>query len=166
MPAVDTGLSAVQDAAATALVTLDMPHRRGSGFVAASGGLLLTNLHLVAGSEELSARLADGRLLRVEQVVAFDEKHDLAVLLLPEPGLAPLRLEAYPLPAEGAPLSIHHLEPTGALRVLETRVREVRVLDESFTFLELEGALLPPPQPPPPHPPPLPPPPQPRRRES
>ncbi|MFY0574126.1 hypothetical protein ACN28S_06980 [Cystobacter fuscus] len=34
MPAVDTGLSAVRDAATSAIITLDMPNRRGVGFVA------------------------------------------------------------------------------------------------------------------------------------
>ncbi|EPX58534.1 Peptidase S1C, HrtA/DegP2/Q/S [Cystobacter fuscus DSM 2262] len=142
MPAVDTGLSAVRDAATSALITLDMPNRRGVGFVATPGGQLVTNLHMVAGYEEISALLADGRLLQVEQVIAFDEKHDLAVLQLPVSNLPALRLESGGmLPVEGDPVFILHPAPGTPPFLLETRVRSEQVLDESFTFLELEAIL-------------------------
>jgi hypothetical protein len=141
MPAVDSGLSAFRDAATSALVTLDMPNRRGVGFVATPGGQLVTNLHMVAGCEDISALLADGRLLPVEQVIAFDEKHDLAVLQLPVANVPALRLESGLLPVEGDPLFILHPAPGAPPFFLETRVRSEQVLDESFTFLELEAVL-------------------------
>lgn len=144
MQTVDDGASLAQEAAAQAapsLVLLEMPGRQGVGFIASPGGGLITNLHVVAGAEEIHVLLSDARLLSVEQVVALDEKRDLAVLQLPTQDLSALRLAAEAHPGEGETLYI--LMPTGRGRIglMETRVRAVQVLDESLTFLELAAAL-------------------------
>ena len=127
--------------AAPALVLLEMPGRQGVGFVASPQGGLITNLHVVAGAGEIHALLSDARFLPVEQVVALDEKHDLAVLQLPIQDIPPLRLAAEAHPGEGDLLYI--CMPTGNahLGLMETRVRSVQVLDETLTFLELAAAL-------------------------
>ncbi|WP_375766749.1 serine protease [Archangium gephyra] len=141
---VETDLStarAVAARAAPALAIIEMPGRQGVGFVASSGGQLVTNLHVVAGAEEIHVLLADDQFLRVEQVIALDEKRDLAVLQLPVHGLEALRLDGQAHPGEGDALFILLPAGGGMLGLMETRVHAVQVLDESLTFLELEAGL-------------------------
>ncbi|HYO58850.1 serine protease [Archangium sp.] len=144
MLTVDTDIStarAVAARAAPALAILEMPGRQGVGFVASPQGQLVTNLHVVAGAEEIHVLLADEQFLRVEQVVALDEKRDLAVLQLPTPGVQALRLDGGSHPVEGDALFILLPAGGGMLGLMETRVDAVQVLDESLTFLELEATL-------------------------
>jgi S1-C subfamily serine protease len=61
----------------------------GSG-VTIAGGLVLTNAHVVAGSERVEVRRPDGAV-RSGRVVAFDPKRDLALLEIAD-------LEQRPLP--------------------------------------------------------------------
>lgn len=51
----------------------------GSGFVIDERGLVVTNAHVIAGADEVTVKLADGRELPAT-VVGRDEKTDLAVL--------------------------------------------------------------------------------------
>ncbi len=51
----------------------------GSGFVIQSGGLILTNNHVVNGAEKISVRLKDGRHFQ-GRLVGADEKTDIAVV--------------------------------------------------------------------------------------
>ncbi|PTL80588.1 serine protease [Vitiosangium sp. GDMCC 1.1324] len=144
MLTVDTDLStarAVAARAAPALAILEMPGRQGVGFVASPQGQLVTNLHVVAGAEEIHVVLADDQFLRVEQVVALDEKRDLAVLQLPTQGMEALRLDDAAHPGEGDALYILLPAGGGMLGLLETRVHAVQRLDEFLTFLELEASL-------------------------
>ncbi|WNG35099.1 trypsin-like peptidase domain-containing protein [Archangium violaceum] len=144
MLTVDTDLTtarAVAARAAPSLAILEMPSRQGVGFVAAPHGLLVTNLHVVAGAEEIHVLLADEQLLRVEQVVALDEKRDLAVLKLPTHDVEALRFDGGASPSEGDALFILLPAGGGMLGLMETRVHAVQVLDESLTFFELEASL-------------------------
>ncbi|MCY1076142.1 S1 family peptidase [Archangium lansingense] len=144
MLTVDTDIStarAVAARAAPALAILEMPGRQGVGFVAAPQGRLVTNLHVVAGAEEIHVLLADEQCIQVEQVIALDEKRDLAVLQLPIHGVEALRLDGGTHPGEGDALFILLPAGGGMMGLLETRVHAVQVLDESLTFLELEAAL-------------------------
>ena len=141
---VETDIStarAVAARAAPALAILEMPGRQGVGFVASPGGQLVTNLHVVAGADEIHVLLADDQLLQVERVIALDEKRDLAVLQLPMHGLEALRLDGGVHPGEGDVLFILLPAGGGMLGLMETRVHAVQVLDESLTFLELEAGL-------------------------
>ncbi|MET1754184.1 Do family serine endopeptidase [Novosphingobium sp. RD2P27] len=51
----------------------------GSGFIIDSKGLVVTNAHVVAGADQLTVKLADGRNVSAK-LVGQDEKTDLAVL--------------------------------------------------------------------------------------
>ncbi len=62
----------------------------GSG-VALDAELVVTNAHVVAGGRTLTVRAADGTV-REATVVAFDPGRDLALLAVPDHGLAPLPL--------------------------------------------------------------------------
>ncbi len=62
----------------------------GSG-VTIAGGLVLTNAHVVAGSEAVEVRRPDGAV-RSGRVVAFDPARDLALVSVEDLGQAPLPL--------------------------------------------------------------------------
>jgi serine protease Do len=61
----------------------------GSGVIVSADGFILTNHHVVAGSSQLEARLADGRELAA-RVVGTDPRSDLAVVRVEASGLAPV----------------------------------------------------------------------------
>jgi S1-C subfamily serine protease len=63
----------------------------GSGFVLTSDGAILTNYHVVQGSDTLSVRLSDGRVVPAT-VVKTDQQHDLAVIKATATGLTPAKL--------------------------------------------------------------------------
>lgn len=122
---------------ANSLVLLEMPGRQGAGFIVSADGLVATNLHVVLGVDEIHALLADGRTLAVEEVVAMDEKRDLAVLRVAAAGLEALSLSKEGWPEEGAGL----LVPLPGGRMTRTQVGSVQVLGEELTLLELEEGV-------------------------
>ena len=62
-----------------AVVKIRSDHGNGSGVVFTPDGLILTNSHVVANAERMTAMLPDGRSLRAD-VVGRDADTDLAVL--------------------------------------------------------------------------------------
>jgi len=63
----------------------------GSGFIVSSGGLILTNNHVVTGAAKVVVTLDDTRELPAT-VVATDATHDLAVVKIDATGLTPVTL--------------------------------------------------------------------------
>ena len=63
----------------------------GTGFFV-EGGRVVTNHHVIDGAQKVTATLGDGRKVDVLGVLADDEEKDLAVLKMPETGVAPLPL--------------------------------------------------------------------------
>lgn len=53
----------------------------GSGFIVSEDGLLLTNAHVVAGADEITATFADGQT-RTAEVLGYDRAMDVALLKL------------------------------------------------------------------------------------
>lgn len=60
----------------------------GSGFFISEDGLIVTNNHVVRNATEIEVVLEDGRELEVE-LIGADERTDLAVLKVKEPGTYP-----------------------------------------------------------------------------
>ncbi len=64
----------------------DMPERGGpreglgSGFIISKDGYILTNAHVVAGSDEVTVRLADAKREFKAKVVGVDKRTDVALL--------------------------------------------------------------------------------------
>jgi hypothetical protein len=54
--------------------------RVGTGFVIDEHGTIATNLHVVAGADDIKVRTLDGTLLAVPRVQAYDPDHDLALI--------------------------------------------------------------------------------------
>ena len=65
----------------------------GSGFVIdGKEGLIVTNVHVIEGADEIVANFADGSKLKVEKVVGRDSKTDLALLkVVPKKPLASVK---------------------------------------------------------------------------
>lgn len=65
------------------LVAVVTPDGLGSGFVVSNKGLVVTNLHVVAGAAQVHVQDPAGRLHDVAAVSFFDDVNDLAVLSAP-----------------------------------------------------------------------------------
>ncbi len=64
----------------------------GSGFIISADGYILTNAHVVAGSSEVTVRLADAKSEFKAKVVGADERTDIALLKVDETGLPVAKL--------------------------------------------------------------------------
>ncbi len=94
----------------------------GSG-VTIAGGLVLTNAHVVAGSERVDVRRPDGAV-RSGRVVGFDPKRDLALLEITDLGQQPLRLGQARAGDEGAVIGYPGGQPDP--RVAAVRIQQRR----------------------------------------
>ncbi len=56
---------------------------RGSGFIASTGGKVITNYHVIKDASTVTVKLNDGRVFTLNGVVNYDEARDIAVLQLP-----------------------------------------------------------------------------------
>lgn len=94
--------------------------QEGTGFVSQQG-LVVTNAHVVAGSERVSVRSGNRRLSAA--VVAFDPQRDLAVLSVPDLTAPPLREGGRLATGEQAVVAGYPL--AGPYRVDAARVRGI-----------------------------------------
>ena len=63
----------------------------GSGFVISADGRIVTNYHVMEGSDTATVEI-DGRIFKNASVLAFNEEWDLAILKVEADNLKPLRL--------------------------------------------------------------------------
>ena len=64
----------------------------GSGFIISEDGYILTNAHVVAGSKEVTVRMADAKQEFTAKVVGVDERTDVALLKVDKKGLPVAKL--------------------------------------------------------------------------
>jgi serine protease Do len=64
----------------------------GSGFIISQDGYILTNAHVVAGSSEVTVRMADAKREFKAKVVGADERTDVALLKVEQSGLPVAKL--------------------------------------------------------------------------
>lgn len=78
--------------AVSSVVLIRSPTSLGSGFVAARGGKIVTNFHVIEGATQASVVTSDGVEHSDVEVIAVDKAHDLAVLRIGAKKLEPLAL--------------------------------------------------------------------------
>jgi S1-C subfamily serine protease len=115
----------------------------GTGFVAASGGRIATNLHVIRGVSEVTIITADGRETKEVEVMAVDPAHDLALLRIGRRDLTPLTLgvaaELKPgehVVAIGNPLGLGNTISDGL-------VSAVRKLSDTSSILQISAPISP-----------------------
>ncbi len=120
----------------------------GSGVIVDPGGLIVTNHHVIEGSEEITVVLSDRREFSAELVVS-DQKTDLAVLRI-DAGGAPLphlelrdsdRLEVGDLVlAIGNPFGIGQTVTVG---IVSATARAARGISDFGFFIQTDAAINP-----------------------
>ena len=121
----------------------------GSGFVVSSDGLILTNSHVVEGSDTVKVTLKDGRSFDGE-VMGTDSLTDVAVI----------KIEAEELPAVvfadsealqpgewaiaiGNPLGLDNTVTTGIVSATGRTSAQVGVADKRIDFIQTDAAINP-----------------------
>ena len=121
----------------------------GSGFVVSSDGLILTNAHVVAGSDQVKVTLKDGRTYE-GKVMGTDSLTDVAVI----------KIEAEELPAVtfadseelqpgewaiaiGNPLGLDNTVTTGIVSATGRTSAQVGIADKRVRFIQTDAAINP-----------------------
>ena len=114
----------------------------GTGFVIAESGWIVTNLHVIAGSPEVTVTLPDETKLPVVEVINASPEHDLVVLRIEARGLPVLQLgdsevvrPGDPVVAIGHPLGLDHTVSNG----LVSAVREA----DDLVVLQISAPIAP-----------------------
>lgn len=119
---------------------------QGSGVVIDAQGYILTNRHVIAGSDEISVTVSDGREL-IATVIGTDEVTDLAVIKVDANDLIPIpwgdsdsiRVGS-PVWAIGSPFG---LDRTVTFGILSGKHRIVRAKDRYQDFMQSDVAVNP-----------------------
>jgi serine protease Do len=129
--------------ATPSIVSIRSVESLGTGFVIRKDGWIATNLHVVAGAEDLIVATPDRHEYPVVEVLAIDEARDLAIVRVEAKDLAPLVLgDSEAVHAGDSVVAIGHplgLEDT----VSNGLVSAVRVLDPSLTVLQISAPIAP-----------------------
>jgi hypothetical protein len=132
--------------ATPSICTVRSAHGLGTGFVVDASGIIATNLHVIAGETELVAVFADKRKMAVVEVVAYSERHDLALLRVhPSEGKPLVALTigdsdrmrpGDPVVAIGDPLGLEDTVSNGL-------VSAIRTIDAKLVVLQISAPIAP-----------------------
>jgi serine protease Do len=129
--------------ATPAVVSIRSPGSLGTGFVVRKDGWVATNLHVIAGAEDLIVATPDRHEYPVVEVLGMDEARDLALVRIEAKNLSALVLgDSEAVRAGDAVVAIGHplgLEDT----VSNGLVSAIRVLDPSLTVLQISAPIAP-----------------------
>jgi len=112
----------------------------GSG-VTIAGGLVLTNAHVVAGSERVEVRRPDGGV-RSGRVVAFDSKRDLALVEVADLDQRPLPLGVASPGDEGAVIGYPGGQPDPRVAAVRIQQRRAALGKDIHQQAETERQVL------------------------
>lgn len=114
----------------------------GTGFVVREDGWIVTNLHVVAGSDRVVVHLPDERTFPVVEIINASAPHDLVVLRIETNKLTPLELgdkervrPGEPIVAIGHPLGLQDTISNGLL----SGVRDI----DGLTLLQVSAPIAP-----------------------
>jgi len=126
-----------------AVVSIHTENALGTGFIIAPGGLIATNLHVVAGQSAIVVTLADHREFRVVEVWNGDKDKDLVILRIQARGLPIVSLgdsaKVHPgdaIVAIGHPLGLEDTVSNGL-------VSAIRKVDDDLTILQISAPIAP-----------------------
>jgi serine protease Do len=129
--------------ATPSVVSIRSPHSLGTGFVVRKDGWIATNLHVIAGARELMVATTDKHEYPVSEVLAVDDRRDLALVRVEAGDLGTLALGDSDLVRPGdSVVAIGHplgLEDT----VSNGLVSAVRVVDPALTVLQISAPIAP-----------------------
>lgn len=121
----------------------------GSGFIVSSDGLILTNAHVVDGSDNVKVTLKDGRTF-AGKVMGTDRLTDLAVIKIEAQNLPAVTFADSDLlqPGEwaiaiGNPLGLDNTVTTGIVSATGRSGAQVGVADKRVSFIQTDAAINP-----------------------
>lgn len=121
----------------------------GSGFVVSSDGLILTNAHVVEGSDKVKVTLKDGRTYQGE-VMGTDSLTDVAVIKIKAEELPAVTFadseELQPgewAIAIGNPLGLDNTVTTGIVSATGRTSAQVGIADKRVSFIQTDAAINP-----------------------
>ncbi|MGK7948889.1 MAG: HhoA/HhoB/HtrA family serine endopeptidase [Xenococcaceae cyanobacterium] len=121
----------------------------GSGFIVSSDGLILTNSHVVEGSDKVNVTLKDGRTFAGE-VMGTDPLSDVAVIKIETEDLPAVTLaDSEQLqPGEwaiaiGNPLGLDNTVTTGIVSATGRSSAQVGIADKRVSFIQTDAAINP-----------------------
>lgn len=122
-----------------AVVRVDSERGVGTGFVVAPDGRIATNLHVIAGADEVTVELADQRKFAVQKVLALDPQRDLAIVQIEASDLPTVPLgnsdvvsAGDPVVVIGNPLGVLDFTVSdGLISAVRQRTPETRVIQTS-----------------------------------
>ncbi|MBE9117198.1 trypsin-like peptidase domain-containing protein [Lusitaniella coriacea LEGE 07157] len=121
----------------------------GSGFILSADGRLITNAHVVEGSDTVTVTLKDGRKLD-GRVVGADEVTDVAAIKIEAKDLPTVKLGNSEglIPGEwaiaiGNPLGLDNTVTVGIISALGRSSNQVGVPDKRVSFIQTDAAINP-----------------------
>ena len=122
---------------------------QGSGFITDSGGIILTNAHVIKGADSVTVKLKDGRSFEGE-VRGLDEPSDLAVIRIDGDKLPVASLGNSDMVkvgdwaiAVGNPLGLDNTVTLGIVSSLNRASSEVGIPEKRLDFIQTDAAINP-----------------------
>lgn len=120
---------------------------KGSGFIVSKDGYILTNNHVVAGADEITVSMSDGKAYPAK-VIGTDPSYDLAVIKIDGKNLPTLKLGDSDKVRVGEwAIAIGNpfgFESSVTVGVISAKNRSIRARDFSFDgFLQTDAAINP-----------------------
>ncbi|WP_066378775.1 HhoA/HhoB/HtrA family serine endopeptidase [Anabaena sp. CA = ATCC 33047] len=121
----------------------------GSGFITSADGLIFTNAHVVAGADNVSVLLKDGRRVQGD-VLGVDRVTDVAVVKIPASDLPVVKLgnsdnltPGQWAIAIGNPLGLDNTVTQGIISATQRSVADLGVPAERVDFIQTDAAINP-----------------------
>ena len=119
----------------------------GSGFVVESSGIIVTNVHVLAGAQKATATFANGKKYNIEGTYYFDESRDICIAQIDGEDLPTIDInkdlprKGQTVTALGAPRGLSFTATNGIVSAM--RKGEQLGPDRRGTWIQIDAALSP-----------------------